>query len=606
MKKTDFYHVPKSVDAYPIDCNHFHIRLKSNRGVAKEITLLWGDGFEFKLVDGDHLWQHHLIPMTLEHQSTDFDYWSVLITPKFKRIKYGFIIDNTYLLGNRDLLDYQVIPKITYQNQEILYRLFNFPWMNEADILEVPSWVPQTIWYQIFPDSFRKYKHDFEWDLSTENERPMNQPIFHGGNILGIIEKLDYLHDLGVNGLYFTPLFKSESQHKYDTIDYFEIDPAFGTKDDLKLLVKKAHELGIKIMLDAVFNHTSYYHPFFQDIVKHGKASKYYGYYKFFQDPPINFEVDEFQKPKNGRQIYEKIHTDGPYLSFHAFAFGYGMPKTDFDHHEMREYLLRVGEYWIREFDIDGWRLDVANEVSHDFWRTFRKRCKAVKNDVFILGENWYDSEPWLRGDQFDGGMNFDLMFSVWSFFSKKAPIKYVASDLIDQYLDYISRYPNTVLPSMFNMLDCHDTERMLSLSNHQIPLFKLAFAFLFSIVGSPVIYYGDEIGIPGDGLRGNREPMIWNPKDQNHELLKFFKRLISLRKTIPAMRQLSIKWLESPDPMTLFFKKENLYFIFNNAETELNITLPEVVNYDLFEDKSLGQSTNQLTLKSYEFRIVK
>jgi len=606
MKKTDFYHVPKTVDAYAIDRNHFHIRLKSTKGVAKRITLIWGDGFEFKMIDGEHLWQHQLVPMTLESQSSDFDYWSVIITPKFKRIKYGFIIDNTYLLGNRDLIDYQLIPKITYQNQEILYRLFNFPWMNEADILEVPSWVSQTIWYQIFPDSFRKFNQDFAVNENSDHERPLNQPIFHGGNIKGIIEKLDYLHDLGVNGLYFTPLFKSLSQHKYDTIDYFEIDPAFGTKEDLKELVEKAHGLGIKIMLDAVFNHTSYYHPFFLDIVKHGKESKYYGYYKFFQDPPINFEVDEFQKPLNGRQIYEKIHLEGPFLSFHAFAFGYGMPKTDFDHPEMREYLLSVGEYWIREFNIDGWRLDVANEVSHDFWRAFRKRCKAAKNDVFILGENWYDSEPWLRGDQFDGGMNFDLMFSVWSFFSKKAPIKYQASDLIDQYLDYISRYPNSVLPAMFNMLDCHDTERMLSLANHQISLFKLAFAFLFSIVGSPVIYYGDEIGIQGDGLRGNREPMLWDSSQQNKDLLQFFKRLILLRKTVPSMSQLSIEWLPAPNPMTLFFRKDQLYFIFNNVEHEIEITLPGDVNYDLFADSHLLEKTRKLTLKPYEFKIVK
>ena len=110
MKKTDFYHVPKTVDAYAIDRNHFHIRLKSTKGVAKRITLIWGDGFEFKMIDGEHLWQHQLAPMTLESQSSDFDYWSVIITPKFKCIKYGFIIDNTYLLGNRDLIDYHLMP----------------------------------------------------------------------------------------------------------------------------------------------------------------------------------------------------------------------------------------------------------------------------------------------------------------------------------------------------------------------------------------------------------------------------------------------------------------------------------------------------------------
>lgn len=605
MRKNDFYHQPKSVDAYSLDSEHFHIRLKTTKGLVQTVTLLWGDGFEFRFVNGLHLWQKHEISMIKVAESSDFDYWGVVISPKYKRIKYAFIINDTHLLGNRDLFDWHEFPVITYENQELLYRFFNFPWMNESDILSVPDWVRKTIWYQIFPDSFRKHNQDFEL-FDKFHERPIDRPVFYGGDLKGIIEKLPYLHDLGINGLYFTPIFKSRSQHKYDIVDYYEIDPAFGTKSDFKRLVDEAHKLGIKVMLDAVFNHTSYYHPFFLDIVKNGKNSPYYGYYKFFQDPPINFDVDEELSPVNGRKIFERIHTEGPFLSYHSFAFGYGMPKTNFDHPKMREYLLNVGKYWIKEFNIDGWRLDVANEVSHDFWREFRKNCKEIKSDVFILCENWYDSEPWLKGDQFDGAMNFDLMFSVWSFFSKKAFVHYSSQDLTDRILDYISRYPQQVLPAMFNMLDCHDTERLFSLVNHNADLFKQAFAFLFSLPGAPVIYYGDEIGIPGDGPRGNREPMVWNKNVQNQDFFLFFKRLIALRKTNPILSDIPFNFISTDDESVLIFKKSDHYFIFNNQDKSITITLDDFVEKDVFNDIIFSSPTKKIDVPSYGFYILK
>src|SRR5699024_5658775 len=207
----------------------------------------------------------------------------------------------------------------------------------------------------------------------------------------GIIKHLDYLVDLGINGIYFTPIFKAHSNHKYDTIDYMEIDPQFGDKSTFKELVKACHEKGIRIMLDAVFNHSGYYFSQFQDVLEKGENSKYKNW----------FHIKDFP-----------IQTD-PVPNFDSFAFTSHMPKLNTEHPDVKQYLLDVATYWIKEFDIDGWRLDVANEVDHQFWREFRTAVKSVKQDVYILGEIWHDSMPWLQGDQFDAVMNYPFTNSA-------------------------------------------------------------------------------------------------------------------------------------------------------------------------------------------------
>ncbi len=605
MDRANFIHQPKSVDAYAYNETTFHVRLKSRHGSCHSIQLLWGDGFEFRFEGNLHKWVSQRVVMEKVYETKTYDYWFIAIHPFHKRIKYGFVIDDAYLLTSRDLLPLSKWPTITYDNQFWLYQLFNFPWMNEADLFKAPQWVESTIWYQVFPDSFRKDHSDFSDHFTQESFSPFTTK-FHGGTLKGITEKLDYLVDLGITGIYLTPIFESRTQHRYDTVNYFEVDSRLGTKADLKELVDSAHQRGLKVMLDAVFNHTSYYHPFFLDVVRHQKESKYYPYYCFFQDPPINFDVDESLNPVNMRAIYERIHTEGPFLSFHSFAFGHGMPKTNVDYPPMRQHLLDAGCYWIKEFDIDGWRLDVANEVSHDFWRDFRKACKAIKPDCFILGENWYDSEPWLRGDQFDGSMNFDLMFSLVSFLSAKPLLPYSANQFRDQLIDYVSRYSHAVLPYQFNLLDCHDTERFLSLVDGNLDLFKLSFVLLFALPGAPVIYYGDEIGIGGEGPRGNREPMIWDESKQNRDLFAFFKSLIAIRKQEPSFSQPSFELPNLTNDSVLTLVKGPMILSFNRSDQKQTIDLPFACQYDVWNHKDFKHPIVQRTLAPYGFSILK
>ena len=212
------------------------------------------------------------------------------------------------------------------------------------------------------------------------------------GTLKESLNILDYLEELGINGIYFTPIFHAYSNHKYDTIDYREIDPQFGTKETLKTLIEECHKRNIRVMLDAVFNHSGYYFLPFQDLLEKGEKSKYKDWFH-----PHSFPLKGGERP-----------------NYETFGFFESMPKLNTANPEVKKYLLEVSAYWIEEFDIDGWRLDVANEVDQPFWREFRKTVKNIKPDLYILGEIWHDSMPWLRGDQFDAVMNYPFTNHVF------------------------------------------------------------------------------------------------------------------------------------------------------------------------------------------------
>ena len=252
-----------------------------------------------------------------------------------------------------------------------------------------------------------------------------------------------------------------------------EIDPQFGDKATFKRLVDVCHQHGIKVMLDAVFNHSGYYFPPFQDVLKNQEHSKYKDWFHIRDFPIIT-------KPRP---------------NYDTFAFTEQMPKLNTENAEVKEYLLNVARYWIEEFDIDGWRLDVANEVDHSFWREFRKTVKSVKPDAYILGEIWHDSMPWLQGDQFDAVMNYPFTQSALDFFAKGT----INADVFAQRISHVLHsYPNNVNEVSFNLLGSHDTPRILTIANENKDRLKLLFLFQLTFIGSPCIYYGDEIGMTG------------------------------------------------------------------------------------------------------------
>jgi glycosidase len=467
-----------------------------------KIKLTYGDPFEWE----NGTWRSHITEMKKIGSDHLYDYWQTSIHPPHFRIRYGF-----ELIGHENQIFYTEKGFINERpNDPGSY--FCFPYLHSNEIFSAPDWVKDTVWYQIFPERFANGKES----LNPENTLawgsvPPSSTNFFGGDFQGIIDHLDYLGDLGVTGIYLTPVFKAKSNHKYDTIDYFELDPQFGEKQLFQKFIIQCHSRGIKVMLDAVFNHCGYYFPPFQDVLQNGEKSKYRDW----------FYVNQF--PLEG----------GPLPNYRTFSFVETMPKLNTQNPEVKKYLLDVGRYWVSEFDIDGWRLDVANEIDHIFWREFRTALKTIKQDLYILGEVWHDAMPWLRGDQFDGVMNYPFTSFVIQLFAKG---EITTKEFIEGMTAVIFKYPETVNQSLFNLVGSHDTPRILSECGGDIRKAKIIFTFLLTYPGTPCIYYGDEIGLSGEMDPGCRGCMEWDPTQQNIELFQHIQKFIKLRKEVPLL----------------------------------------------------------------------
>ncbi|PAD42478.1 alpha-glycosidase [Bacillus sp. 7520-S] len=544
--KAAIYHRPKSEDAYAYDKDTIHIRLRTRKDDAHEVILIYGDPYDW----AGNEWVTAKKTMTHGGADGEHDYWSVEVNPPYHRLRYGFEIkakDETIYYGESGFRDTLAKDISDY---------FCFPYMNQADLFTPPEWVKETVWYQIFPERFANGDHsrDPESTLAWGSAPPTATNYF-GGDLQGIVDRLDYLQKLGINGIYLTPIFKAFSNHKYDTIDYLKVDPQFGDATTLKRLVDECHKRGIRVMLDAVFNHAGLYFPPFQDVLKHQQESEYIDWFHIRQFPV------RAEEPPN----------------YDTFAFTPLMPKLNTANEKVRDYLLNVATYWIKEFDIDGWRLDVANEVDHAFWREFRKRVKALKPDLYILGEIWHNALPWLQGDQFDGVMNYPLTDAIFDFVQHGKS----ATTFQHAVTKHLYSYPKLVNEVQFNLLGSHDTPRILTVSGGNKKLVKLSYLLLFSFPGSPCIYYGDEIGMAGENDPGCRACMVWEEDQQDQELFQFLQKLIKLRKTHHAMGTYdTLQFYDSGTEDVLLYSTsvggELLLFVVNRSKTEATVKLPD------------------------------
>lgn len=582
MLKEAIYHRPK--DNYACVCanNELHITVRTKKNDLKTVTLVHGDPYDWK----KNQWQPTTALMRKSGSDQLFDYWFAAINPPFRRLRYGFIMDDgteTVCFTEKGFYSEPPLDDTAYY--------FCFPYMNSADIFKAPSWVKDTVWYQIFPERFANgnTKHDPEGvlDWGSEDPTPTN---FFGGDLEGVIQNIPYLKELGITGIYFTPIFKAYSNHKYDTIDYMEIDPQFGTKETFKELVTACHQNGIKVMLDAVFNHSGFYFPPFQDVLEKGEQSLYKDWFHIHEFPVIT----------------------EPQANYDTFAFTPFMPKLNTENPEVKEYLLEVGRYWVREFDIDGWRLDVANEVDHAFWREFRKEVKTIKPDLYILGEIWHDSMPWLRGDQFDAVMNYPFTTNILKLLAKQT---ITAKEFVESMTGVIHMYTRNINEVAFNLVGSHDTPRILTECDEDMDRVKQVFTLLLTFIGTPCIYYGDEIGMSGSQDPGCRKCMEWDKENQNTDLFHHIQILIQLRQEHPLLRnagELSFVDPENHDKCLAYTKSNDdntILVILNTSENSVEYPLPEQVTgktvKNLWDDTEVQLSNDTIQLQGNGFAIL-
>ncbi|RKD22389.1 Glycosidase [Caminicella sporogenes DSM 14501] len=539
MNLQAIYHKPKSNFCYAYNENVIHIRLRAEKGDIKKVFLVYGDKYNWN--------EKQELVMKLTCSDDLYDYFTIEVTPKSKRLAYYFKIE-----GDNETFYFTEWGLINDINEKEVYlHFFQYPYLNKEDIHIVPEWVKDTVFYQIFPERFFNGDTSNDPDKLTKWGELPTSDSFYGGDLKGIINKLDYLEELGINGIYLTPIFEAPTNHKYDTKDYFKVDSHFGDLEILKELVSKCHERGIKVILDAVFNHCGYFFEPFQDVIKRGEKSPYYDWFHIHKWP---------------------IETNPP--SYDTFAFTYYMPKLNTANPEVRDYLLKVARYWIDEADIDGWRLDVSDEVSHAFWREFRRVVKEAKEDAYIIGELWLDAYPWLKGDQFDAVMNYPLMRALLQYFAYENISNNQFKELINKIIMRNTMQVNEV---MFNLIESHDTSRFLTECNKNVKKLMMAATFLFTYIGTPCIYYGTEIGMEGGYDPDCRRPMEWDKRAWNLELFNYYKKLIKIRKQNKVLRRGSFEWINDLEEIIGFIRKyeeEKVFVLINNYNFDKKVTL--------------------------------
>ncbi len=569
-----------------------------------------------------------------------------------------------------------------------------------------PDWIADAVFYQIFPERFRNgdpfndpdkhslfgsYPHDTtsDWQLSPwtadwyklqpwekKNGKGLAynlQRRRYGGDLQGIIEKLDYLKDLGVNALYLNPIFEAPSLHKYDAATYIHVDDNFGpnpqidrkivqkenpvdpktwrwtTADTLFLkLLQEAHQRNIRVIIDGVFNHVGMTHWAFLDVQKRGPKSPFKDWFTILQWDDPSTPQNEFR-----------------YKGWYNVA---ELPELKEDEHGLiapiREHIFAVVERWMDPNNdgdpsdgIDGWRLDVAEMVHHDFWKQFRKKVKSINPQAYLVGEifweDWQNNKlmnpaPWLQGDQFDGVMNYQwAVLNTRFFIDRKKKIK--ASEFVKGLQQLDKRYRPRFQFQVLNLMDSHDTDRLSSnivnpdlmydkhVSPYDNPMYKirkpteqerqvqrLVALFQFTVPGAPMIYYGTESGMWGGDDPDCRKPMVWSdlvyepetvnvdqtprPADSvffDYDLFHYYRFLIHLRKKEIALRKGELKfvyWDDAKDVIafTRTLGDERLMIVLNNSDHPQNVTLQMEGNLwiDLLTKEEYERFDGALNLK--------
>ena len=519
---------------YPLNENELMIGIKTGSDIQR-VFIIYGDPFDGSVTSDGWAWEGKRLEITRKKDLPYHTWWQVTVSLPYGRCKYCFELhgqdegDVRYCLENGF---YTADELVTLRRITGNFPGFEFPWLDGAECVRVPDWVPHTVWYQIFPDRFcrdtaSQKPNALPWpaaeDAVTNNEH-------YGGTLRGITEKLGYLADLNITGLYLNPINVSPSVHKYDTSDYLNIDPAFGTAEDLCMLVKEAHARGIKVMLDGVFNHCGWDFALWQDVVRNGKASPYFDWF-IVQEWPF----ETVAEPECEAAASRPSGTNGKSGRYSVFAYVDTMPKLNTNNPAVVDYLLNVCETWVRSYDIDGLRLDVANELSHTFCRQLYRRMRSLKKDFYLLGEIWRSALPWLRGGELDSVMNYPLALCFWKFFYDKT----LPALTFEREINAVfTAYPEPVTVGLFNLLDSHDTPRLFTRNGGDVSAVWQQYALLLSLPGSPCIYYGSEVLLAGENDPDCRRCMPWQAIEAGEyaEPMSMMRQLIALRHTHPAM----------------------------------------------------------------------
>lgn len=504
MNRSAVLHIPMSEYAYGTDEEHVTIRLRCGRGDLLRCVLHFGDR-ACRRTPVDFTERE----MRVAASDAYFDYYEVTLEHPYKRINYYFEL----VSGTERVLYYGDCFMETCVDDRSEY--YQLPYNHRADIVSPPKWAQDAVIYNIFPDSFASGRgyltgRPVEKELNGETVRGKL-----GGTIRGIMENVGYLKELGFNAIYINPIFAAGEYHKYDLLDYYRVDPCFGTNEEFRDMVERCHENGIRVIVDGVFNHCGWKFFAFNDVVEKGESSRYKDWFYRLEFPVV--------RPDNGEE----------YPRYECFGYERMMPKLNTDNPEVRDYFCHVCQFWLREYGIDGWRLDVASEINDGFWESFYRAAKEVNPNALLIGEVWETARHWLDGRKFDSTMNYDFRKHCRRFFAERS---IDAWEFDSRVTNMRMRYRKQTVYAQLNLLDSHDVSRFLSLCGGDEGRHKLAVLFQMTFPGIPSVFYGDEKGMDGITEEEYRAPMRWEKEED--DLFLFYKKAVWLRREHAALRQ--------------------------------------------------------------------
>ena len=556
MNRGAIMHMPDSRWCFCLEKGRFLFRLQTGRDDLVGVTMHFRDKYiPIKFFDSRGKISMHRVA-----QDSCHDYYEAELTLDLVCLRYFFELE-----GEDGEKLYYANCRFYKEAPDDNDRMFDLPQtLREEERFQVPKWAENKVVYQVFPARFATSK-DVPDKLWYKAPIPHNADL--QGDLKGMRSKLGYIRDLGVDILYLTPIFHSKSTHKYDTIDYYTIDPSFGSKEDLVALVEDAHKLGMRVVLDAVFNHTAPEFFAFRDLEENWENSQYRDWY-YCKDKPKRPKVP-FVKP-----------------NYKCFSYFGGMPKLNLANPETAQYCIDVALYWLRTAKVDGWRLDVGDEVSHYFWREFRRAVKAEFPDALIVGEVWHYAGNFLQGDEWDSVMNYPFLNAAMDFVAKGESS---ATDFINDLGFLRGNLNNNCQSVLWNLLGSHDTARVLHRCGEDKRKMRLMVAMQMLLPGMPFIYYGDEVGMTGGHDPDCRRGMLWDENRQDREQLRYYKKLISIRKENSCLTMGDPDEVSADDEAGfVVIRRGNLVILFHGKEGTL--ALPDYHGKtDLITNEAFG-----------------
>jgi cyclomaltodextrinase len=457
-----------------------------------------------------------------------------------------------------------------------------------------PSWVRDAVFYQVFPDRFAASQRVPKPGPMEEWDAPPTVHGFKGGDLRGVVERLNYLADLGISAIYLNPIFASAANHRYHTYDYLQVDPLLGGETAFRELLDAAHARGIRVVIDGVFNHSGRGFWPFHHVLEAGHHSPYVDWFHLDRDRLASggqlrgYPEDEAWTGarRGGARSLEQ-------LGYRAWWDLPALPQLNIANPHVREYLLGVAEHWTA-FEVDGWRLDVPEEVEPDFWREFRHRVRAVNPEAYLVGEVWRVAPEWTT-DPFDGLMNYPLAWAIIGFAAGRHLDAGVVGEhhqlranlatldgasFVGRLGELLAAYDGPAVEAHLNLLGSHDTPRLRTVCGGDARAARLAILLQMALPGAPCVYYGDEVGLEGRSDPGCRGAFPWEEAAWDTGLRSFVREAIGLRAREPGLRSLGFQPLGASDAACAFARgdddADSLVVVVNAGELSADLELEQ------------------------------